>query len=88
MKRCQAGYKWNGEECYPRLYLLVATDKAQQGGGYGRAWTVMYDGQPVMATTLDEERAKKVLKEASERSGIPSAQSIYDADIGKFKKMR
>ena len=61
-------------------YMTVHTGMAQQGGEQGRVYGVMYRGTPVMATTIDKQRALKVWKKH-----FGEKRPVYwDGDIQQF----
>jgi len=68
----------------PDLYLTMSTGRAQQTGQYGRTYGVIFQGQSMMATTLDKDKALIVLNEIAKESGRKQSQMMWDGDKGTF----
>jgi hypothetical protein len=81
-KRVKAALKRVLAEDDPKLYLSRSTnDKGTL------VWTVIYQGQPLMAENPDKDKALKVL-EITEKEKKKKADKVWDGDLGKFVDFR
>ena len=72
---------------HPVLFLTASTGMAQQGGGAGRVYGVIYQGDSLMATTLSKEQAMGVLNKTATQLGIKRPSLMWDGDKSKFVPM-